>query len=151
MPVARGATPASLAAVVNGTTAVLGNARVQRTWKITQGPTGGITTSSLVDTATGRSWAGPSSSDFSLTVNGVPLTSSGTWEVLAATAHTIGGDTAQVVFRLGTPGASLTGAGLEIDRTYTLHAGSATIEVESNLVNHTPAPLRVGAYTIDEL
>ncbi|GEM_PF-2091382 len=152
-PVARTA-PAradAVAASVHGATAVLGNARIQRTWKITRGFPGGIVTSSLADGPNGRSWAGPSSSDFSLTVNGVPLTSSGTWEVLEASAHAVGTDAGQIVFRLGTAGSSVTGAGLEVDRTYTLHAGSATIDVESMLVNRTPAVLRVGAYTIDEL
>jgi hypothetical protein len=138
-------------ASVQGTTARLGNARIQRQWRITPGPTGGVVTASLVDGPTGRTWAGPSSSDFSMTVNGVDLTSTGTWEVLEASAHSVGNNAAEVVFRLGTPGSSALGAGLEVDRTYTLHAGSASIEVESTLLNRTPAVLRIGAYTIDEV
>src|SRR5437762_2679657 len=155
VPAARAAGPAPahgpVVAVVRGSSAVLGNARFRREWLVTPGPTGGIVTTSLRDGKNGTSWAGPSSSDFSLTVNGVPLMSAGSWEVLEASAHSLGKDTGQVVFRLGTPGTSLLGAGLEIDRRYTLHAGSATIEVESTMVNRTPAVLRVGAYSLDEL
>jgi hypothetical protein len=157
VPAARAASPSPPAAngpvvaSVQGTTARLGNARIQRQWRITPGPTGGVVTASLVDGPTGRTWAGPSSSDFSMTVNGVDLTSTGTWEVLEASAHSVGNNAAEVVFRLGTPGSSALGAGLEVDRTYTLHAGSASIEVESTLLNRTPAVLRIGAYTIDEV
>src|SRR4051812_6754297 len=156
LPAVRAVAPARADAVtasVHGTTAVLGNARVQRTWHIAPGPTGGIVTAALVDGPgpNVRSWAGPASSDFSVTVNSVPLTSTGSWEVLEASAHAIGNNAGQVVFRLGTPGMSVLGAGLEIDRTYTLHAGSATIDIDSTLVNRTPALLRVGAYTLDEL
>jgi hypothetical protein len=147
---AKAAGTGPVTASVNGTTVVLSNARIHRQWLITPGPTGGIVTSGLMD-ASGKSWAGPSSSDFSLNVNGVPLTSNGSWEVLEASAKPVGKTAGQVVFRLGTPGTSVLGAGLEVARTYTLHAGSATIDVESTLVNRTPAVLRVGAYTLDEL
>ena len=140
-----------MVASVSGSSAVLANGHVRREWRITPGPIGGIVTASLLDGKNGTAWAGPSSSDFSLTVNGVPLTSTGSWEVLEASAHVVSKNTGQIVFRLGTPGTSLLGAGLEVDRTYTLHAGSATIEVASTLLNHTPAVLRVGAYTLDEL
>jgi hypothetical protein len=156
VPAARVVAPAradAVAASVNGATATLGNGRVQRTWHITSGLTGGIVTTALIDGSgpIGRSWAGPSSSDFSITVDGVSLTSTGTWQVLEASAHALGADAAQVRFRLGTPVSSALGLGIEVDRTYTLHAGSATIDVESTLANHTPLPLRVGAYSLDEL
>jgi hypothetical protein len=154
VPAARAVAPPGkgpVTATVNGATAVLGDARVRREWRILPGPTGGIVTSALVDGNKGQSWAGPASTDFSITVDGVPLTSAGSWEVLEASARDVGHDAGQVVFRLGTPAMSALGAGLEIDRTYTLHAGSATIEVASTLVNRTPAPVRIGAYTLDEL
>jgi hypothetical protein len=154
VPAVRAVGPARADAVtvsVDGATAVLGNAYVQRTWRMTPGPTGGIVTTSLVDSVTGHSWAGPASSDFSVTVDGVSLTSTGTWQVLEASARELGPTAAQIVFRLGTPVVSPLGLGIELDRTYTLHAGSATIDVQSTLVNHTPAPLRIGAYSLDEL
>jgi hypothetical protein len=154
LPAAGAVAPADkgpVTASVTGTTAVLGNARVRREWRIAPGPTGGIVTTALVDGAKGQSWAGPASSDFSVTVDGVPLTSNGSWEVLEASAHGVGRDGGQVVFRLGTPGGSALGAGIEVDRSYTLHAGSAMIEVASTLVNRTPLALRVGSYTLDEL
>src|SRR5947207_11735129 len=84
VPAARGASgggQGSVVASVTGTSAVLGNSRVRREWRVTAGPAGGIVTTALVDRAGGRSWAGPASSDFSLTVDGVPLTSTGVWEV----------------------------------------------------------------------
>src|SRR6476646_4253535 len=112
---------AGVTASVNGTKAVLGNERVRREWRVA----GGVVTTAMVDVATGRSWAGPASNEFSLTLNGLPLTSTGTWEVLEASAHAAGTDAQQVVFRLGTPLTSALGAGIEVDRTYTLHAGSA--------------------------
>src|SRR3954468_4680702 len=71
---------------VNGAKAVLGNDRVRREWRIG----GGVVTTALVDAATGRSWAGPASNEFSLTVNGVPLNSTGTWDVLEASARPVG-------------------------------------------------------------
>jgi hypothetical protein len=87
VPAVRAVAPARADAVtasVNGATAVLGNARVQRTWHITTGPTGGIVTAALVEGsgANARMWAGPASSDFGVTVDGVSLTSTGTWQVL---------------------------------------------------------------------
>jgi hypothetical protein len=121
---------------------------VRREWRVGGG---GVVTTALVDVATGRSWAGLSSNEFSLTVNGVPLTSTGSWEVLEASAHALGADAQQIVFRLGTTATSASGVGIEVDRTYTLHAGSATIGVASTLVNRTPLPLRIGAYTLDEV
>ena len=145
VPAVRAVAPARAVAVtasVNGATAVLGNARVQRRWHITSGPTGGVATTALVDGSTGRSWAGPASTDFNLTVDGVASTSTGTWQVLEASARDLGPSAAQIVFRLATPVTSPLGLGIEVDRTYTLHAGSATIEVQSTLVNHTPAPYR---------
>src|SRR4051812_44385867 len=57
---------AGVTASVNGAKAVLGNDRVRREWRIG----GGVVTTALVDVATGRSWAGPASNEFSLTVNG---------------------------------------------------------------------------------
>src|SRR5207245_1858909 len=42
-------------------------------------------------------------------------------------------------------------AGVEVDRTFTLYPDSPTIEVATQLIDNTPAPLRVGRYSLDEL
>src|SRR5207247_10728340 len=84
---------------------VLGNDRIERRWRVTDD---GVVTTALIDKATGRSWAGPASSDFSLTVDGVPVTSSGGWQrVETAVGQGV------IAFRF-------TSTLLELDRTYTL-------------------------------
>jgi melibiase-like protein len=129
---------------VRGRTVVLGDGQVRRQWRLPGGRRpNGLTTTALVDVATGRSWAGPASPDFAINVDGVSVTSQRGWRDVRATART-GHGVATVVIRMAT-------LGVEIERTYTLFAGSATIGVRSVLRDKLPAPVRISAYTLDEL
>src|SRR2546428_13948736 len=114
-----------LQAVVDGTWVVLSDAAIRREWQVTAGPLGGYATTHLVDSSTGRDWAAAPSPDFQLTVDGVSLSSSTGWAVGVSTRTQP--RAASVTFNLTSP------VGLEVTRTYTLHPGSATIEVASTL------------------
>ena len=145
-------------ASVSGATATLSNRHIARTWAITPG--GPVVTSSLSDPATGRGWSRPSSPDFLLTLNQLPTTSTQGWALERVEAQPIPGDPArpdagagvQLLFRYAAGAVPPAGdAPIELDRTYTLHPGDGVMGVSSTLVNRTPAPLRVGKYTLAEL
>ena len=116
-------------------TVVLANDTVRREWRM--GAEGAVT-SGLIDRRTGRNWSSPSSPDFTIDVDGVTLTSASGWQVAVSRAPR----TVSFVY---------SNALLTINRTYTLFAGSPVMTVESQLINRTPAPLRVSAYSLDEL
>src|SRR5207248_2173615 len=95
------------------------------------------------------------SPDFSLALDGVPTSSTSGWTLTGARARGEPFDPArpdrtrgvQIVFDYGVDPAGL----ITLERTYTLRPGAADIGVTSILHNGSPAPLRVGAYSLDEL
>ncbi|MHB8329201.1 MAG: hypothetical protein ACYDD6_06215, partial [Acidimicrobiales bacterium] len=129
-------------ATVSGSRAELSDSLVGRSWEIDRGLAGGIATTALTDEVTGQNWVNRPSPDFTVTLDGAPLSSEGAWRVLGVSTSRSAADptrpdaprAVQVRFRLATvPGLAAAGievpAGIEIDRTYTLYPGSAVIDV----------------------
>jgi len=136
---------------VTGDRVTLSDGLVSRTWRVLAGPLGGYVTAGFDDVTAHRHWASPAgSADFTLTVDGVALTSAQGWSSVRVDARTAPG-MASVTFTTTTAPAPVLPAGIAVARTYTLHAGSAAIAVSATLHDGTPAPLRIGAWTIDEI
>src|SRR5438270_1918432 len=129
---AAGGRTGTVEAAVDGDRVTLGNNLVRREWKVRNG----VVTTAFADPRV-RNWSVPASEEFRVVVDGVPLTSTSNWDVLSVKATRAGGSrrptAGQVTFRLGTPGSAATGVGVEVDRTYTLRAGSAVMEVAATL------------------
>jgi len=134
------AAAAAATARVSGATATLANRLVTLSWRLGQG---GVTTDALIDRATGRDWAAPGAPEFFLTLDSAPTSSTVGWKLISATAH---GDS--IVFRYG---LGISAGLVELDRTWTLYPGQAVAQVSAELVNHTPAVLRVGKYSLASL
>jgi hypothetical protein len=140
----------SARAVAQDGTASLANGRITRTWKT---GAGGVVTTSL--RAGKREWSNGGSPDFTLDLNGVPTSSVSGWTLRNVTARNEPADTArpartrgvQLVFSYGLDPLGL----VTLERTYTLRPGAALIGVSSLLRNGSPAPLRISAYSLDEL
>ena len=138
-------------ATVTGDRVTLGDHLVRRSWRILGGPLGGFVTDGFDDPAHARHWANPGGApDFTLTLDGAPLTSALGWSSVVATAAQDHG-LPSVTITASTAPAPTVAAGIEVVRTYTLHAGSPTIAVTTTLHNGTPAVLRLGAWTLDEI
>jgi len=142
-------------ASVDGSTVSLGDRRIARRWRIDSRRH--VVTTSLRDVASGREWSAPSSPDFSLSLGGVPTSSTVGWVLEAVSARNAAADVArpdagpgvEVVFRYVSPAAGA--AAVELDRTYILHSGAAVMSVDSTLVNRAGPAARVGRYTLEEL
>lgn len=143
-------------ATVVGTVATLGSGRISRRWSIDGAHH--VATSALADPVTAAQWSTTGSPDFSLTVGGRPTSSRSGWSLLGVSAglaspdpaRPAAGPAASLVFRYASD-TTVGGVGLELDRTYTLHPGSAVIVVASSLLNRTPSAVGVAAYSLDEL
>jgi hypothetical protein len=135
----------SAVAIVAGGSASLTNGRITREWKV--GSTSETTV--LRRGARGSNLSNGASPDFSLTLDGVPTSSVSGWTLTSVRAHTEPGAKrgVQLVFDYGLDPAGL----ITLARTYTLRPGAGAIGVTSILHNGSPAPLRVGAYSLDEL
>ena len=141
----------SAIATVAGATATLGDGRITREWKLDNGSR----TTVLRLGKHGTNWSNGASPDFSLALDGVPTSSTSGWTLTGARARGEPFDPArpdrtrgvQIVFDYGVDPAGL----ITLERTYTLRPGAADIGVTSILHNGSPAPLRVGAYSLDEL
>src|SRR4051794_13134000 len=141
----------SAVASVDGSTATLSNSRITRQWKI-----GSTSTTTLLRRGKhGANWSNGASPDFTLTLDGVETSSTTGWTLTGVTARPEPADQSrpdrdrgvQLVF-----GYELDPAGLiTLERTYTLRSGAGAIGVTSVLNNGSPAPLRIGAYSLDEL
>lgn len=151
-------------ATIVGSTAELSNSLVGRSWAIGWGSDGGIATTALTDEVTGRDWVSGPSPDFTVTLDGAPLSSDHGWDVLGASTGLTAPDPTrpgaargvQLTFRLATlPGLVVDGlavpAGVEVDRTYTLYPGTAVIDVSSTIINTLPVPVRLDAWVIDQV
>lgn len=138
-------------AVVTPTGARLGNGSVERKWAIDAG----VVTTTALRNAAGDNLAKPGP-EFTLTVGGVPTTSSDVWTLIDATTQEpptlpgrpMSGSGAAVLFRYASPAADL--PGFELDRLVVLHPGSSVLETSSTLFSHGE-PARVTAYTIDQI
>jgi Melibiase len=132
--------------------ATLTNGRITRTWRT---GSGGVLTTSLRQGRGGAEWSNGASPDFRLELGGLPTSSTSGWALESVTARREPADPArpdrvlgvQLVFRYGLDPAGL----ITLERTYTLRPGAAVIGVSSVLTNGSPAPLRLGAYSLDEL
>jgi hypothetical protein len=136
------------------TSATLSDGLVTRTWAFAIG--GGVTTTSLRSGA--RELAAASAPDFRLDVNSVPTTSTLGWSLLSvdsAPAANVGRPDArtgkQLTFRYTFVDSHVTGNSVELVRTVVLHDDSAVLETTTQLVNHGPAVVRIGQYSLDEL
>ena len=155
MAAAQGAGTGDAVATISGSVATLTSSKVRRTWHLPSRGATGVSTTSLVDRATGRQWASPAGNDITVNLGGVSLSST-TLALTSVAAVTAPGDPripgaaagARLSFRYS-PLAG--GSGIELDRDYTTYPGSAVIEVDTRLVNNTPAPLRLAAFSLDEL
>jgi hypothetical protein len=138
-------------ATVGGDRATLSDGLISRAWRILSGPAGGFETVQLDDVAHGRHWATAAGApDFSLTIDGVPLTSAQGWSSVVATPSVAPG-VASITFVATTLPSPAVPAGIAVTRTYTLHAGSAAMSVTASVHDGTPVPLRIGAWSIDEV
>ncbi|MCW2966455.1 MAG: Alpha-galactosidase, partial [Solirubrobacteraceae bacterium] len=105
---------------------------------------------------TGASWAAPGP-DFQITVDEAPTSSVSGWSLASAQAARVPGDPSrpqagravELVFTYRLVPAD--GVGPELIRSFTLHPGSAVVEAHTELVNHAPVPLRVGAASLDQI
>lgn len=151
--------PPAVVATAGATSASIGNSRIRRTWKVAGGA---VTTSALVDVATGRSWTSGGSPDFRMTVDGVPTSSVDGWRLLSVTARSTPVDPsrpkaragAQLLFRYqrDVAGSSaLPLVGLELDRLVVLRPDSAVLEITSTLIADAARIARVSSYSLDEV
>jgi hypothetical protein len=159
LPAAAAARPAAAGVVksgsaiasVEGSTATLANGRITRQWRV-----GGTSVTTVLRRGrTGANWSDGASPDFSLTLAGVPTSSTSGWTLAGVSARREPPDPARPDRTRGVQLAfdyHLDPAGLiALERVYTLRAGAGAIGVSSLLHNGGPAPLRVGAYSLDEL
>jgi hypothetical protein len=131
------------------------DAQIGRTWSF-DGTTGAVTATGLENRATGQQWAtgGP---DFALTLDEAPTDSATGWRLGSADAGEAPRDPSRphagraVQLVLTYELVPVSGAGPELVRTFTLHPGSAVVEVDNRIVNPTPVPLRVGKASLDQI
>ncbi|MFL5895229.1 MAG: alpha-galactosidase [Thermoleophilaceae bacterium] len=131
--------------------ATLTNGRITRSWKTT----GGVTTTALRRGRHGTNWSNGRSPDFRLTLDGVDTSSTSGWTLTGVTARREPFDKSrpdrdrgvQLVFDYGLDPVGL----ITLERVYTLRSDAGAIGVSSALHNGSPAPLRVGAYSLDEI
>lgn len=141
---------------VQGHQATLHDARVTRLWS-TDRSSGGVVTTALADGA-GHQWSVAASPDFSLTIDGVQTSSDNGWRLIRVTpevtppdpSRPAAGPGVQLRFEYESTNPVLLGP-LRLDRTYALRSGAAVLAVTSVLSDPGPAPVRVGAYSLDEL
>lgn len=142
----------SATAKAGGSAASLSNSRIERAWSTTGGQS---VTTRLKGGKNDPNWSDPESPDFTLTLNGVKTSSTTGWTLTSVKARREPADPArpdrtrgvQLVFKYGLDPVGL----ITLERVYTLRPGAAVIGVTSTLRNGSPAPLRVGAYSLDEL
>lgn len=142
-------------AQVTAVSAVLSDALVDRRW--TLNADGTVVTSSLRNASSELSSA--TSPDFRVDVDGVPTTSVLGWSLISVTPGAIPPDPSrpqarpgrQLTFRYALADNHLTTAGVELTRVVALHEGSAVLETTTTLTNRTPAVVRIGQYSLDEL
>lgn len=135
--------PTAAAAVVvrvTSTSATLSDGLISQSWSIDRA---GVTTSALTDTRTGRNWVLAGSPEFALTVDSVPTSATLAWKLISATAHRD-----SILFRYG---LALPQGLVELDRTWTLYPGASVEQVSEQLINHSPAVVRIGKYTLASL
>jgi len=138
-------------ATVSGARVTLADGLVARTWRIVAGPLGGLVTDGFDDVPHHTHWADPAGTpDFRVTLDGVAVTSAQGWSSVHVDTNS-GPGVASVTFTLTTLPTSTLPAGIAVTRTYTLHSGSPTIAVTASLHDGTPLPLRIGAWTLDEI
>jgi len=147
----------------SSTSGTLDGDLVARHWHIDPGSgtlalDAGATTTALTDVATGGQHVSSPSPDFSLTANGVTLTSATGWTSVTAVAGTAAADPGHGAGPLGQPPAMLTftytrtagPASLIVTRAYRLSAGDAMTEVRTSL-RTVGAPVAVTGWIVDEV
>src|SRR5437667_295773 len=144
-----------VSATVTATTAELSDGRIARHWSLNSD--GSVETTSLSG-AGHTQWAaaGP---DFQLDLDGVVTSSLSGWSLISVTpqqpaaqpGRPASGRGAALRFRYALISPAVNAAGVELDRLIALHPGSAVIETSSTLVNRGPAPVRISAYSLDQI
>src|SRR5579875_749561 len=145
---------ASALAQVTPTGATLADSMIAQRWRWQRG--GGVSVSALIDRSTGQDWARAGGADFSLVVDSVPTSSLAGWRLLGVRALLTPPDPArpqagrgvQIAFRYG---LAVRSGLIELERTWTLYPGAAVEGVSEQIVNRTPAVVRIGAYTLAQL
>jgi len=128
--------------------------KVGRTWAFDAN--GGVTATGLENRATGKQWA-TSGPDFALTLDEAPTDSATGWRLDTALARNAPADASRpdagpaVQLVLTYELVPVSGVGPRLVRSFTLHPGSAVVEVDNRIVNPTPVPLRVGKATLDQI
>ena len=154
-PVPMQVSDGGVSATVTATTAELSDGRIARHWSLNSD--GSVETTSLSG-AGHTQWAaaGP---DFQLDLDGVVTSSLSGWSLISVTpqqpaaqpGRPASGRGAALRFRYALISPAVNAAGVELDRLIALHPGSAVIETSSTLVNRGPAPVRISAYSLDQI
>jgi hypothetical protein len=142
-------------ASVDGNVATIADAAIARRWRAPVG--GGSVTSSLTDSRAGNEWSTSGSPDFSLTINDLATTSTSGWSLISVAPRTTAPDPSrpeagsgvELVFRYRY--TRVVGLPLELERVYTLYPGMAVIAASTQLTNGGAVPVRVSAYSLDQL
>jgi len=164
LPAATAGVSPAVSASATTTGASLVGDLLTRQWSISPGSgaagaaTAGAVTTSLLDTTTGVDHAGAASADFSLTANGMAVTSAAGWTSVTAVAGTAAADPSHSPGPLGLPAQTVTftyalttgPAQLIVTRQYRLAPGDAMTEVRTSLAA-VGAPVVVSNWTVDEL
>ncbi|HET7310489.1 MAG TPA: alpha-galactosidase [Mycobacteriales bacterium] len=133
--------------------ATLSNGVVSRSWLF--GSDGSVRTTELT-AAGGHNWAaaGP---DFSLTIDGVPTSSTTGWALAEVKPveppvlpGQLGSERGEALFFRYVAGSAALPSGIELDRWVILHPGAGVLETRSTLAAG-PAALRVSSYSLDQV
>ena len=146
--------PGGVTASITPTQALLCNSRITREWSI--GADGSVVTTALRghdDAARAGSGA-----DFVLDIDGVRTSSTTGWVLASVTSPELpalpnrprSGHGAALLFHYALVSAAAP-VGVALDRLVILHPGAAVLETRSTLVNSAPAPVRVSAYSLDQV
>jgi len=164
LPAATAGVSPAVSASATTTAASLVGDLLTRQWSISPGSgaiggaTAGAVTTAFLDTATGVNHAAAASADFSLTANGMAMTSAAGWTSVTAVAGTAAADPGHSPGPLGLPAQTVTftyalttgPAQLIVTRQYRLAPGDAMTEVRTSLAA-VGAPVVVSNWTVDEL
>src|SRR5204862_2399590 len=94
-----------------------------------------------------------------LDLDGVVTSSLSGWSLISVTpqqpaaqpGRPASGRGAALRFRYALISPAVNAAGVELGRLFALHPGSAVIGTSSTLVNRGPAPVRISAYSLDQI
>lgn len=155
VPVPMQVSDGGVIATATATSAALSNGRIARRWALSGA--GAVETIALAGPGHAQ-WAiaGP---DFQLDLGDVLTSSASGWSLISVTpqhpaaqpGRPASGRGAALLFRYALISPAVNAAGIELDRLVALHPGAAVIETTSTLINNGPMPVRVSAYSLDQI